>query len=257
MTDGQSSTTVQSQRLILCNGSSPNNDPLPVYIPNIQVLDLDAALSPTRLSATISPLGPMTIAVIGASHSAVLVLMNLYALAASAKPDLRVRWLTRHPLRYAEFMDGWILRDNTGLKGEAADFARQNIEPEVFAQSNVSKYISRIHYETGDEEGTFEENLPGCNFYVQAIGYSPNPIPTLRTNRGKEITPYFDHEKGSFTYVKESDGGEIGDLARLPGLYGAGIAWPERVVDPHGNVELAVGFKKFMNFVKKVSPSWD
>ena len=255
--DGSSTTTVQSQRLVLCTGASPNNDPLPVHIPNIQVLDLDTALSRTRLSAAISPLGPTTIAIIGASHSAILVLMNLYHLAASSKPDLRIRWLTRHPLRYAEYMDGWILRDNTGLKGEAADWARSNLEPENFARSDVSRYISRIDYEKGDEEGTFEETLPGCNFYVQAIGYSANPIPTLRTNRGKDITPYFDHEKGSFTYVKESDCGSIGDLARLPGLYGAGIAWPERVVDPRGNVEFAVGFKKFMNFVRRVSPNWD
>ena len=250
-------TAVQSQRLILCTGASPNNDPLPVHIPNIQVLDLDAALSPSRLSAAMSPLGPTTIAVIGASHSAILVLMNLYNLAASSKPDLRVRWLTRHALRYAEEMDGWILRDNTGLKGEAADWARANLEPETYAQSDVSKYISRIDYDKGDEEGTFEENLPGCNYYIQAIGYSNNPLPTLSTSRGKEITPYFNHERGSFDYVKESDDGLIGDLVRLPGLYGAGIAFPERVVDPHGNVEMAVGFKKFMKFVNRVVPGWN
>ncbi|KAK3697144.1 hypothetical protein LTR37_017640 [Vermiconidia calcicola] len=255
--DSNSVSSVLTKRLVLCTGSSPNNDPLPIYIPNIQVLDLDAALSPTQLSQAISPLGPTTIAVIGASHSAVLVLMNLYNLAASSKPDLRIRWLTRHPLRYAEFMDGWILRDNTGLKGEAADWAKANLEPDVFKHSDVSKYMSRIDYDKGDEEGTFEENLQGCNFYVQAIGYSPNPLPMLKTSRGKDITPYFDNERGTFNYVKESDGGSVGDLARVPGLYGAGIAWPERVRDPHGNVELAVGFWKFMKFVKRVSPEWN
>lgn len=46
-------------------------------------------------------------------------------------------------------------------------------------------------------------------------------------------------------------------MVKVPGMYGAGIAWPERVKDPHGNVEFAVGFKKFMKFVKRVSPAWD
>ena len=249
--------TAQSRRLILCTGASPNNDPLPVHIPNVECLDLDTALSISRLTATVAPLGPTTIAVVGASHSAILVLMNLYNLASTSKPDLRVRWLTRHALRYAKEMDGWILRDNTGLKGEAANFARQNLEPGTFTQSDVSKYITRIAYDAGDEEGVFKENLPGCDFYVQAIGYNRNPLPALRTDSGKEITPYFDHEKGSFNYAKESHDGTRGDLVRLPGMYGAGIAFPERVKDPHGNVEMAVGFLKFMKFVRRVVDKWD
>jgi hypothetical protein len=31
---------------------------------------------------------------------------------------------------------------------------------------------------------------------------------------------------------------------------------PNRVVDPHGNEEYAVGFWKFMKFLKRVVPSW-
>jgi len=40
------------------------------------------------------------------------------------------------------------------------------------------------------------------------------------------------------------------------GLYGAGIAWPNKVTDPEGNVEFAVGLAKFMAFLKKVVPEW-
>ena len=47
---------------------------------------------------------------------------------------------------------------------------------------------------------------------------------------------------------------EKGDEIR--GLYGAGIAWPNRVTDPEGNVEYAVGLAKFMSFLKEVVPSW-
>ena len=185
--------------------------------------------------------------------------MNLYNLASTSKPDLKVRWLTRHPLRYAEYMDGWILRDNTGLKGEAAAWAKANLEPDPdsYERSDVRNYIERIDYEAGTEKDSFAQYLPGSDYVIQAIGYRNDPMPALRTTKGKEIEPQFDHEKGSFKYVQESDCGKIGNLVQLPGMYGAGIAFPERVKDPHGNVEMAVGFFKFMKFVKKVSPDWN
>lgn len=250
--------TAQTKRLVLCTGSSPNNGPLPVNIPGIANMDLDLALSPTRLHRALSPLGPptgpKTIAVIGASHSAVLVLMNLYKLASETKPDLRVIWLTRHALRYAEYMDGWILRDNTGLKGEAAAWAKEHLEPGKLENSAVGKYITPVHYKPGTEKETMEKHLVGCDYYVQAIGYTRDPTPKLSTTNGKAIVAQFDHDSGAFTYSGEG-AGEAG--SKVPGLYGAGIAFPQRVTDPHGNVEYAVGFFKFMKFVKRVSPEWN
>lgn len=250
------STPISAKRLIMCTGSSPNNSSLPVTIPSLHVLDLDCALSPTLLSKTLSPLGPTSVAVIGASHSAILVLMNLYNLARTSKPDLRITWLTRHKLRYAEQRDGWILRDNTGLKGEAAEWARQNLEPDTMPNSDVAKYITKVAYESGAEKETYEQHLPGTDFYVQAIGYSRDPIPALKTSEGRAIEPVFDHENGHFEYAAGTNGGSEGKLQKLPGLYGAGIAWPARVVDPEGNVEYAVGFFKFMKHIKKVIGTW-
>jgi len=250
-------SSVQTKRLVLCTGSSPTETPLPGNVSGIAHLDLDTALSPTLLAEKLLPRGETTVSVIGASHSAILVLRNLYNMAKSSKPDLKVRWLTRHALRYAEFMDGWILRDNTGLKGEAAVWAKAHLEPESFPKSDVSNYINAISYEKGAEAESFKHHLPGTDLVVQAIGYTRDPIPALRTSAGREVSPHYDHEKGSFNYVQESDCGSIGDLARLPGVYGAGIAYPERVTDPHGNVEYAVGFFKFMKYIKKVSPQWD
>lgn len=250
--------SVQTKRLVFCTGASPNNSPLPVHVPNIRNLDLDTAISPSKLRAALAAAGSnVTISVIGASHSALIVLMNLYGLAASSRPDLRVRWFTRHPLRYAKEMDGWILRDNTGLKGDAATWAKQNLEPDVFAKSDVSKYFERIDYDAGEEASVFEERMQGCQFYVQAIGYSRDPLPVLQASDGRAIEPVFDHEKGNFNYVREKRAGEPEEIVRLPGLFGAGIAFPERVKDPHGNVEMAVGFFKFMRFVKRVSPEWN
>lgn len=248
--------SVKTQRLVLCQGAHPIADDLPVHIPNIKPLDLDIALSPTRLSAMLGDMGPTTVGVIGSSHSAMLVLINLYKIASEQNPDLRVRWFTRHAIRYAVQMDGWILNDTCGLKGEAARWAAANLEPDTMPSSDVSKYITKVGYNRGEDEGTFDERLPGCKFYIQAIGYRNNEIPDIRSTDGKEIEPFFDHKQGCFHYVEEGDKPR-GNESKIPGLYGCGIAWPERTQDPHGNVELAVGFLKFMKFVKREIPGWD
>lgn len=244
--------TVSSSLLIFCTGSSPINPSLPVKIAGTQALDLDIALTPTLLSQEI-PKQPTTIAVIGASHSAILVLMNLYKLASSTHPDLKIKWFTRHELKYAEYMDdGWILRDNTGLKGDTAAWARENLEPEKFSSSKVSKYITKIEYKRGLEAETYVQHMPGCDRYVQAIGYNRDEIPkiTKRVKGSEEevtIEAVFNSNTGGF----EDEKGE-----KIKGLYGAGIAFPERVTDPYGNAEHAVGFWKFMKFVKQVVKDW-
>ncbi|KAK5109539.1 hypothetical protein LTR62_006890 [Meristemomyces frigidus] len=248
---------VKTQRLVLCTGSSPTATSLAGGAASIPHFDLDDALSPTKMSARLSGMGPTTVSVVGASHSAILVLRNLYNIASTTKSDLKIRWLTRHELRYAEFMQGWILRDNTGLKGEVAAWAKQHLEPENFKKSDVSNYIDAISYEKGQEDEVFEKHLPGSDLIVQAIGYTRNATPTLTTIDGKSIKPEYDHETGGFEYSKEANAASKDGLAKLPGMYGAGIAWPERVKDPYGNVEYAVGFFKFMKYVKRVSPEWN
>ncbi|KAL1608209.1 hypothetical protein SLS60_003148 [Paraconiothyrium brasiliense] len=253
----QNITSVQAQRLILCTGSSPIDPPLPYEPGGLKHLHLDTALSPTKLSELLSPLGPTTVAVIGASHSAVLVLWNLANLALTSKPNLKVKWFTRHPLRYAEYEDGFIARDNTGLKGEAAQWARNNLEPETMPDSLISGMITKITYNKGDEESAYREHLSGTSFVVQAIGYHRDPLPTLRTSSGQKIEPLFDHNEGVFHYMKQNASGSIGELAVLPGVYGAGIAFPEKVVDKkYGHEEMNVGFYKFMQAVKKWSKGW-
>jgi hypothetical protein len=58
-----------------------------------------------------------TVGVIGSSHSAVLVLMNLLEMQNGPK----VVNLYRSPLKYAKFLpDGRIVLDNTGLKVRAS-----------------------------------------------------------------------------------------------------------------------------------------
>jgi hypothetical protein len=110
---------VTSKILVLCTGSKPLYTQLPVT--DSKRIFLDHALAPSKLNQKIPRDVVATVGVIGASHSAVLVLRNLYLLASTTHTGLRIKWFTRHLLRYAEEKDGWILRDNTGLKGDAAD----------------------------------------------------------------------------------------------------------------------------------------
>jgi hypothetical protein len=230
--------------LVYCTGASPNTVTLPVSAPPYH-LDLDIALTPSMLSETIPSDRPITVGVVGASHSAVLVLMNLLALAQSSHPSLRVRWFTRHAtLKFAEYKDGWILYDNTGLKGHAAQFARDQLDGANLVTSDAGKFITRVDCSGGpaQERDAFLRELPGCDHVVQAVGYANEPLPQM------DASVKFDHETGGFV---DADTG-----AAVKGLFGAGIAFPERVVDKAGNVEYAVGFWKFMRFLKKVVPQW-
>ncbi|KAJ8109951.1 hypothetical protein ONZ43_g6002 [Nemania bipapillata] len=227
---------VSTSKIALCTGSAPISKTVPaierMHQESLKPVDLDVALAPSILAKTFDPTANTTVAVVGASHSAILVLMNLVQLANSTHPHLRIKWFTRNELRYAEYMDGWILRDNTGLKGQAAEWARQNLDVETFPNSPVSKVITKI-WTAGKEEEAYKAELPECTHMVQAVEY--------------------DDLSGRF-YEKDSPA----ELERkyIPGLFGAGIAFPERVTDPHGNVEHAVGFWKFMKYVKKVVPNW-
>ena len=230
--------------LILCTGSHPITGPL--HVTGIEEIGLDPALNPPLLSTLIPKSTSTTIAVIGASHSAILVLRNLYDLANASHPHLRIKWFTRHPLRYAEERDGWIFRDNTGLKGDVAVWAKENLEEDVLPSSKVSKYLEKISTTREKEQEDYKQHLAKCTHVVQAIGFKKNEVPVL-TRGDERLHTEFDPLTGGF---RDKEGEEV------RGLYGAGIAWPNRVTDPEGNVEYAVGLAKFMKFLKRVVPSW-
>ncbi|KAJ5677391.1 uncharacterized protein N7477_003024 [Penicillium maclennaniae] len=245
--DSEDELEIETSRLILCTGSHPTKIPVPIPGLEISRLDLDTVLKPSELAEVLPKSRPSTVAVIGASHSAILAILNLVTLARESHPHLRIKWFTRHPLRYAEYMDGWILRDNTGLKGLAADFARAQLEDGVLDTSPAGQVLEKIDCGDGKEAEMYSKYLPQCSHIVHAVGFTRDPLPQL-VKAGRPFAMEFDHESGQF---HERAGGEA-----IPGLFGAGIAFPERVVDPYGNVEYAVGFFKFMKFLKRVTPNW-
>ncbi|KAI1851349.1 hypothetical protein JX265_000417 [Neoarthrinium moseri] len=233
--------------VVYCTGSSPTTVQLPTSstASSPALLDLDTALKPTALAQEIVSDKEITVGVVGASHSAILVIMNLFKLAQKTHPRLRIRWFARSPsLKYAVYKDGWILYDNTGLKGEAARFAREQLDGENLASSEAGKVITRVDCSGGaqKEREAMTRELPNCDYVVQAVGFTRDELPAM----SQDIV--FNPETGGFSDAQTGKD--------LPGLFGAGIAFPEKVVDPVGNVEYAVGFFKFMKFLKKVIPNW-
>lgn len=291
---------IRTKRLILCTGSTPLDPPLPYEPPGLKHINLDDALSPTTLRTLLTPLSssrtPTTIAVIGASHSAILVLMNLsHIISSSPHLNLNVKWFTRHPLRYAEYdSSGHVsARDNTGLKGQAAVWAKENLEPLFSSSSSPSSTttttttvtsvangnIQMIRYKKGEEENVYrkyllekeqQEKIPSPKFLIQAIGYTKNPIPTLsiiipkgHTNANEKIeiiNPIFDHDKGIFLHTPNTNTtppNEMSKSRQIPGLYGAGIAFPQKILDKkYLHEEMNVGFMKFMKAVKGWVGGW-
>lgn len=254
-------TDTTAPLLVLATGSHPLPPSLADTYDHLQPLDLDTGLSPTLLAQTLPKDKPLKIALIGASHSAILALRNLYELARSTHPNLRMKWFSRHPLRYAVDKGDWILRDNTGLKGDTAVWARENLEEGVWEKSDVKKYVQKIFTAPGAEEkAAYDKELGSwdVNMICEAIGFKRHDLPKLtRTIPGAGLGE--GKAKAKAIEVVEADGltGALRDEnGEIKGLKGVGIAWPERVTDKEGNVESAVGLWKFMRYLKKVVPAW-
>ncbi|POW19577.1 hypothetical protein PSHT_04502 [Puccinia striiformis] len=198
---------------------------------------LEIALSPSQLEVVLQDinLNNQLITVVGSSHSAFLVMRNLITLSS----HLKIVYLFRNPdLKFAQQKEGWISYDNTGLKGEIAGWAKNKYP--ILTVNNDQQRISRIQI-NNSLSPDHDHHLKECCRVIYAIGYQSNPTPRVMID-GTEQKLNFDNSTGCFN--------------GLPGLFGCGIAFPQRVVDPAGNVELAVGIFKFMKFLKLVIPSW-
>ncbi|ORY87564.1 pyridine nucleotide-disulfide oxidoreductase-domain-containing protein [Protomyces lactucae-debilis] len=234
---------VSAERVVLATGSHPRSTDKALLErhPHLIELPLDLALKPSLLKTSLST--PSTVALIGSSHSGILALKNLY------EQGHRVYNFYRSPLLHAEYKEGWILWDNTGLKGVASDWAKATLEDESRLPSN----IKRIPLKTLDDKGKthneadiYDRWLKDCTHIVSATGYVGNPIPSITVD-GEQVKPSFDPLSGRFLNEHKQ---------ALPGLFGSGIAYPERVTDPEGHSSSNVGWFKFQKFVGRVAPEW-
>ncbi len=207
--------TVQAKHVILATGATPRTLPCP---PGLTLISLYDALDTAKLSKQCN--ASDTVAVFGSSHSAVILLRELQALGVKGVINFY-----RQPLRFAVPMNGWILFDDTGLKGTTAAWAREHLHGKL--HHSLKRVIA------SDEN--VRQMLPRCTKVIYAIGFNPR-IPVI------EDYPQFNYNPHN------------GIIA--PGLFGVGIGFPESKTDPYGNTSLRVGLWKFINYLDQVMPLW-
>lgn len=207
--------TILARNVIVAPGAEPHS----LNIPSVEEIPLEKALDPSQLTQLCGI--DDKIAVFGSSHSAILVLKTLME-------DCNVSQVYnfyRSPLSYAVYLDEWILFDDTGLKGMAAEWARENLDGQL--PQNLRRLIS--------SEENLRTILPLCSKAIYATGFSSRSIPV----EGMETLTYNDRS---------------GIIA--PGLFGLGIAFPEVYQDRIGILSQRVGLWKFMEYLIRVMPIW-
>jgi hypothetical protein len=213
----------ECERVYLATGSHPRSLP----DTGVEELLLDDVLTPTRIPELVTD--DDTVGVIGSSHSAILALKNLHE-CTTTRPKRIINFF-QSPLLFAIYKEGWILYDNTGLKGEAADWAKQELQSGNLEKEKKLERICVKDYSPEEQVKSWQQ----CTKLVHAVGFDRNPLPKILFN-GDELK--------QISYDPHT--GKIAD-----GLYGCGIAFPEKTVDPYGNQEYAVGFWKFMRYAQK------
>lgn len=206
---------VVSDNVILAVGAVPKS----LSYPHLDEIGVEVALDPEKLAA--QSLDGATVAVFGSSHSSMIALPNLLR-----QPVEKVINFYRAPLKYAVYLDDWILFDDTGLKGHAAAWARENID---------GKYPDRLE-RCWVSSPEFQGKLEACDRVVYTVGFERRKLPA---------TPQW----GELEYNQQN-----GIIA--PGLFGLGIAFPEYAEDRYGFGEHRVGLKKFMDYLNSVLPLW-
>jgi cation diffusion facilitator CzcD-associated flavoprotein CzcO len=206
---------VASENVVLAVGAVPKK----LSYPHLEEIPVEVALDPEKLAQL--PLEATTVAVFGSSHSSMIVLPHLLR-----HPVDKVINFYRGPLKYAVYLDDWILFDDTGLKGRAAAWARENID------GTLPERLERCWVSSPE----FEEKLAECDRVVYTVGFERRELPE---------TPQW----GRLEYNQQN-----GILA--PGLFGLGIAFPEYAEDPYGFGQYRVGLQKFMDYLTSVLPLW-
>lgn len=212
---GISDKKIAAHNVVLATGSKPRS----LDYPCEHEIPLDLALSKDVLADHVQH--DDCIAVIGSSHSAILILKFLTELNVK-----RIINFYKNPIQYAVDMGTWILHNANGLKGITAQWAREVLE------KNPPANILRIY----NSEQARESWLQICNKIIYAVGYERNELPPI-------------HGNNTITYDDKT-----GIIA--PRLFGIGIAFPEEYTDPLGNKEHRVGLNSFMDYAQRIIPEW-
>ena len=202
--------------MVLATGSRPRS--LDYQCTN--EIGLDTALSKECLAQSVNR--EDSLAVVGSSHSAVLVLKFLSELQVK-----RIVNFYKSPLQYSVDMGAWTLHNASGLKGIAAQWAKEVLE------KNPPANLMRVY----NSKEARDAWLGVCNKIIYAVGFERNDLPIINGD-ASEVS--YDDCSGTIA----------------PRLFGIGIAFPEKYTDPLGNVEHRVGLNSFMEYAQRIVPEW-
>ncbi|KAL2019472.1 hypothetical protein VTK56DRAFT_9588 [Thermocarpiscus australiensis] len=232
--------------VVYCTGTHPKTELLPL---EVERLPLNVGFAPSRLAKLLAARSgqPTTVAVIGDCPSAVIVLVNLFYIASTSHPQLRIRWFTRGAAAAdQESSPSGVSDDNStyaGLRRAVAAEARTHRDGDPLDQ-NTDAVITRFIYPSNPsaaaaaddndnnnpdlvppdqaEREALRRYLPGVDFVFQAIGYTRNRLPKTRMpghgRAGKRRQLVFNPETGAFYTANGLKDGVIG-------LFGAGSAF--------------------------------
>ncbi|MEB3023827.1 FAD/NAD(P)-binding protein [[Mycobacterium] crassicus] len=206
---------IVAKNVILAVGSTPKK----LDHPHVEEIPIEVALDPKKLENL--SLDGATIAVFGSSHSTMVALPNLLA-----TPARKLVNFYQSPTKYAVYFDDYIQFDDTGLKGKAAQWARENID------GTLPERLERYWVNSPE----FSDQLQACTHAVYTVGFARRQLPA---------TPQW----GTLDYDPSN-----GILA--PGLFGVGIAFPEYRTDPFGAGQYRIGLSKFMQRLESALPLW-
>lgn len=204
-----------SNNVVLAVGSTPKA----LDFQGLTEIPVETVLDPAKLAK--EDLDGSTVAVFGSSHSTMIALPNLLD-----TPVSKIINFYRGPLRYAVQFADWMLHDDIGLKGHAAQWARTNIDGTLPAR------LERCSIKSPE----FQTTLAMCDRVVYTVGFD---------RRETVQTPQW----GKLDYNASN-----GIIA--PGLFGLGIAYPHYKVDPLGSGQYRVGLEKFMRDLNQLLPIW-
>jgi hypothetical protein len=185
-----------------------------------KIIPLDSALNPDLLKDLIKP--DDVVGVVGNSHSGILVLKFLSELTFELA---NIYLLARSPLCYAVNEQGQETNPLHGLKGPAADWARNILEKGK--KPNITTISS--------SREALKKTLAKCTKVIYATGYQQNSLPLINNNKP----------------IATAHAGEL-----APHLFGIGIAFPERVTDKNGNQGYCIGLSCFMDYAQRMIPQW-
>jgi len=206
---------LRAKNVVLATGAEPKS----LTFPDVEEISLEVALDPDQLIAACNK--DDIVAVFGSSHSAIIMIKTLVE-------KCNVKKIINYylePLRYAVYFDDWILFDDTGLKGNTALWARENIDGKL--PTKLERILS--------SEENIRMTLPLCSKVMYATGFQKRLIPV----EGMKSLQYNERN---------------GIIA--PGLFGLGIAFPEAKYDRYGTLEYRVGLWKFMEYLNHVMIVW-